>query len=178
MIILKNYFSDFLKKFNKLNKNCINLVIILIILGLGSNLPVIAADNISLAHESTSNRLRLVRPFIVKTEKKVSVTAYTSEVAQTDSTPFITANGSRVKDGIVAANWLPFGTKIQIPSHFGDKVFTVEDRMNTKHNQKVDIWMDDINDAKTWGSRRVVINVLAPNPEYLGQIYPEQIAKK
>ncbi len=57
------------------------------------------------------------------------ITAYSSTVDQTDSTPFITANGVHVHDGVVATNALPFGTQIKIPALFGDKVFTVEDRM-------------------------------------------------
>jgi len=51
-----------------------------------------------------------------KTKKiLVVITAYSSTVDQTDDTPFITANGSFVRDGIVANNMLPFGTKIKIP---------------------------------------------------------------
>ena len=38
----------------------------------------------------------------------VASTAYTSDPAETDSSPFTTANGSQVRDGIVAANFLPF----------------------------------------------------------------------
>ena len=41
------------------------------------------------------------------------VTAYSSEPNETDDTPFITADGSHVADGIAASNLLPFGTKIQ-----------------------------------------------------------------
>ncbi len=69
------------------------------------------------------------------------VTAYTSLPDETDSTPFITASGEMVRDGIVATNLLPFGTKITIPALFGDKVFVVEDRMNEKMKHSLDIWM-------------------------------------
>ena len=69
------------------------------------------------------------------------VTAYSSTPDQTDSTPFITADGTYVHDGIVATNLLPFGTKVQIPSLFGDKIFTVEDRMNQKIKNGMDVWM-------------------------------------
>ena len=51
------------------------------------------------------------------------VTAYSSTPDQTDATPFITANGTTVHDGIIAANWLKFGTRVRIPDMFGDKVF-------------------------------------------------------
>jgi len=54
---------------------------------------------------------------------KVVLTGYSSTFAQTDDTPFITANGTYVHDGIVANNGLPFGTQIKIPDIYGDKVF-------------------------------------------------------
>lgn len=90
----------------------------------------------------------------------VASTAYNSEPGQTDSSPFTTANGTRVYDGVVAANFLPFGTRIRIPDHFGDKVFVVHDRMNARYTQRVDIWMLNKSDAFKWGVRRVKIEVL------------------
>jgi 3D (Asp-Asp-Asp) domain-containing protein len=69
------------------------------------------------------------------------VTAYSSTPDQTDDTPFITANGTHVADGIIASNVLPFGTKVQIPELFGNKIFTVEDRMSKRIKNTIDIWM-------------------------------------
>lgn len=79
---------------------------------------------------------------VVSTIKMV-ITAYTSTPSQTKSygSPFITASGAHVADGIIANNMLPFGTKVRIPQLYGNKVFTVEDRMNTKMGlYHVDIW--------------------------------------
>ena len=45
----------------------------------------------------------------------VWVTAYSSDPKQTDNSPFITASNRRVRDGIIAANFLPFGTEVKIP---------------------------------------------------------------
>src|ERR1700685_765740 len=73
------------------------------------------------------------------------VTAYTSLADETDNTPFITANGTYVHDGIVASNIFPFGTRIQIPSLFGDKIFTVEDRTAPRYKDTVGIWMPTYN---------------------------------
>lgn len=71
------------------------------------------------------------------------ITAYTSTPDQTDDSPFITASGKRVYDGMIAANWLPFGTQIKIPTIYGDKVFTVDDRMNPRYGHgRMDIWLD------------------------------------
>lgn len=90
----------------------------------------------------------------------VDVSAYNSEVAQTDASPFITAMGTHVRDGIVASNMFPFGTVIKIPSLFGDKIFVVEDRMNTRYQNNVDVWMESKADAVALGRRTVQIEVI------------------
>ena len=91
----------------------------------------------------TNTLLPVSSPFgperIVRT-MRVFVTGYSSTPDQTDDTPFITASGKQVRDGIVATNLLPLGTKIKIPEIYGNKVFVVEDRMNARNNQHVDIW--------------------------------------
>lgn len=86
----------------------------------------------------------------------VTVTAYSSTIAQCDGSPFITADGSVVEDGIVATNLLPFGTQIRIPAHFGDRIFTVHDRMNARYSQRIDIWMSDKKATRAWGVKRNV----------------------
>jgi len=88
------------------------------------------------------------------------VTAYSSTPDQTDATPFITANGTYVHDGIIAANWLKFGTRVRIPEYFGDKVFIVADRMNPRFDDRADIWMADRQSAMNFGLRRLTIEVL------------------
>ena len=88
------------------------------------------------------------------------VTAYSSTPDQTDSTPFITANGTYVHDGIIAANWLKFGTRVRIPEMFGDKVFIVADRMHPRFDNRADIWMAERQDALNFGLRRLTIEVL------------------
>lgn len=90
----------------------------------------------------------------------VPVSAYTSEVAQCDSTPFTTANGTQVRDGIVAANFLKFGTRFRIPEYFGNKVFEVHDRMNARYTYRIDIWMVQKAEARTWGVRNVKVEIL------------------
>lgn len=87
------------------------------------------------------------------------ITAYSSTPDQTDDTPFTTAIGTEVRDGIVAANWLPIGTHIRLPELYGEKVFVVEDRMHPKNSHKVDIWMQTRNEAKEFGVRRATVEV-------------------
>lgn len=92
---------------------------------------------------------------------KVIVTAYSSTPEQTDDTPFITASGKYVEDGIVANNMLPLGTKIKIPELYGDKIFVVEDRMNQrKSGYHIDIWFPSYMQAKNFGVRTAEIEVL------------------
>lgn len=91
-------------------------------------------------------------------KKKVLITAYSSTPDQTDSSPLITAAGTHVHDGIVAANFLPFGTKVRIPSLDPNKIFTVEDRM--KSNVKMDIWFSSRQEAMNFGARVLEIEIV------------------
>lgn len=90
----------------------------------------------------------------------VTSTAYSSDVAQTDSTPFITASGTTVHHGVVAANFLPIGSKIKIPDYYGDEIFVVEDRMNARYTKRLDIWMASRAEAKQFGIRKVNIEIV------------------
>ncbi len=92
---------------------------------------------------------------------EVKLTAYSSTPEQTDDTPFITASGKTVKDGIVANNLLPFGTKIKIPALYGEKIFEVQDRMHSrKPNDQIDIWFSDTQSAKNFGVKYTYIEIL------------------
>jgi 3D (Asp-Asp-Asp) domain-containing protein len=86
----------------------------------------------------------------------ISMTAYNSEPGQTDASPFTTADGSQVRDGIIAANFLPFNTKVRFPEIFGDRVFEVHDRMNPRYNLRADVWMTNKSDARQLGIKRNV----------------------
>lgn len=96
----------------------------------------------------------------VKNVMTVLATAYSSTPDQTDDSPFITAWNTRVRDGIVAANFLPFGTKVKIPEIYGDKIFVVEDRMNRRHWHVIDLWFPDRASALEFGVKRVKIQIL------------------
>lgn len=92
--------------------------------------------------------------------KTVWVTAYTSEPDETSDHPLITASGGMVHDGVVADNLLPFGTQIEIPALFGNKVFTVEDRTSQKFTGRVDIWMPTQTEAVNFGIQKTQIVIL------------------
>lgn len=96
----------------------------------------------------------------------VRITGYSSTPDQTDDTPFITASGAYVRDGIIAANVyvngrrIPFGTLVRIPEIYGDKIFIVEDRMNVRYTNNIDIWFPERSLAKTFGSKKAVIEIV------------------
>jgi 3D (Asp-Asp-Asp) domain-containing protein len=99
--------------------------------------------------------------YFVSKELTVPISAYSSTVDQCDASPFITANGAYVYDGLIAANFLPFGTKVKIPSLFGDKIFTVEDRMNKRYDKKIDVWFADRESAIEFGVRTAKIQIVS-----------------
>lgn len=97
----------------------------------------------------------------IKGQITVVITAYSSTVSQTDDDPFTTASGSTVRDGIIANNGLKFGTKIRIPELYGDKVFTVEDRMHSrKPDNQIDVWFPSYWEAKNFGIKKTYVEIL------------------
>jgi 3D (Asp-Asp-Asp) domain-containing protein len=98
----------------------------------------------------------------IKQSLKVVATGYSSTPEETDSTPFVTASGTTVRDGVAAANFLPIGTKFMIPALYGEKVFTVEDRMNPRYDGQpiIDIWFANKGKAIDFGRRTLAIEVI------------------
>jgi len=90
----------------------------------------------------------------------VTVTAYSSTIDQTDSTPFITASGSRVGENVVACNFLRFGTRVRFPQISESKIFVVEDRMAPKNSHKIDIWFETREQAKQFGIKQLKVEIL------------------
>jgi len=90
---------------------------------------------------------------------EIPVTAYSSDVWQTDSTPFITASMTHVRDGVIAANFLKIGTRVRFPELYGDKIFIVEDRMNQRYYYHADIWMSETVDAINFGFKYTTIEI-------------------
>ena len=86
------------------------------------------------------------------------VSAYTSDPAETDSTPDITASGTSTRNGIIACpRKHPFGRIVWIDGTF----YQCEDRMNSRYEGKdkehFDIWMGDKRSALAWGRRTVQV---------------------
>ena len=92
----------------------------------------------------------------------VELTGYSSTPDQTDETPFVTAANTKARDGIVASNFLSFGTKIRIPELFGDKIFTVEDRMHERFNDRIDVWFPTRKQAQEFGfQEKAAVQILS-----------------
>lgn len=123
--------------------------------GLKNKLITVQGNSLSSASDHFSPEPKVVRKI------NVIITAYSSSPLETDGDPFITATGTQVKEGIVANNFLSFGTKIRIPEIYGDQIFVVEDRMNRKKgNYHIDIWFPDRELALDFGTKRTYIEIL------------------
>jgi len=141
------------------------------IFSIGVSEAKVSQNDLALASSDTADNSQdqVIEEPVVKPDKvvKAVITAYTSTVDQTDNDPFVAASGKRVYDGMIAANWLPFGTKIKIPSLYGDKEFTVDDRMNARYGYgRMDIWFDAAKaEARKFGVKRVEVEVYYPDKE-------------
>ena len=95
----------------------------------------------------------------------IVVSAYTSRICETDSTPFVTASNTTTRAGVIAlsrdllARYTPGA-----PFEFGDVVhlsgigdFIVEDSMAGRWERRADIWFESLDDARKFGRRRVVL---------------------
>ncbi len=95
--------------------------------------------------------------------REVEMSAYTSRVEETDSSPCISASGDNIceYDGcVVAYNALPLGSKVNVEG-FGE--CTVLDRMNARYGENnMDIYFGmDLDGALNFGRRNVNIEVLS-----------------
>lgn len=88
---------------------------------------------------------------------EAKVYAYTSSVDETDDTPNLTASNTATREGIVANNCLPFGSKVKV----GDRILRVEDRMNKRYGCEVfDIWMKSKKEARNFGVQNLIIQIV------------------
>ena len=131
----------------------------------------INADNNKKLPTASDSDVTVVRSFYTY------ITAYNSLPEQTDSTPCITASSFNVcehnEEDVVAANFLPFGATIRIPEYFGDRIFTVQDRMHKRFEKRVDIWMKNKESAKSFGIRRLKVEIVK-----LGNETQQEIVKR
>ncbi len=138
------------------------LLIVLGTLKMGA-MGAVVPDPLPVAQDTALLNQSPIPQEVSKPERKLVravITAYSSREEETDETPFITAAGTKVRPGVVAANWLPLGAKIRIPALFGDQVFTVEDRMHVRMNDKVDVWFSTTDEALRFGTQVARVEIL------------------
>lgn len=140
---------------------------LLLILSFNFYQPVISPTTAQIEPVVLENVNYLNHQAVVKTPKFkkeywVTITAYSSDPEETDDTPYITASGKWVEDGVAASNFLPLGTKIKIPELFGDKIFTINDRMNNRFNDRIDIWVPTKWEAIQFGKKEGIRVIVLP----------------
>lgn len=93
----------------------------------------------------------------------LNTSSYNSIPNQTDSTPSITATGTRTRPGVLAVSrdilrsGLPYGSTVKVVRQQGcglnvvGRVFTVEDTMNRTKYRSADIWMLRRSDSIRFG---------------------------
>ncbi|QUM75740.1 3D domain-containing protein [Moritella sp. 24] len=95
---------------------------------------------------------------------KVTASAYTSSVGETDSTPNLAAWGDILEPGMksiaVSRDLLKMGLthnqEVRIEGF--DGTYRVLDKMNKRWEKKIDIYMgNDVKKARQWGKQEVVI---------------------
>ena len=95
---------------------------------------------------------------------KVAVSAYTSSVGETDSTPTLAAWGDTLKPGMksiaVSRDLIELGLthnqEVRIEGLEGK--YRVLDKMNKRWKKKIDIYMgNDVKKARQWGKQERVI---------------------
>ena len=97
-------------------------------------------------------------------ELKVTATAYNSLKSQTDSNPSITAFGDSLYPGLpyiaVSRDLYRKGMRRDTPVKIEgfDSIYWVKDRMHSRWQNRIDIYMgEDLKAAREWGRRRVNI---------------------
>lgn len=111
-----------------------------------------------------------VKEETTKEVEQVKETSESSEVSNlgthmvVESTSYcqgsVTATGTQARWGVIAVdpNVIPFGTKVYIPQF--DKVFIAEDTGGAIKGNKIDIFMENSDDAINWGRRNIDIYIL------------------
>lgn len=87
----------------------------------------------------------------------LTLTSYRSVPSQTDSTPFITSIGERVcKDGVAVSQDLLLSGTVK----YGDWLYIdgvglkkVNDTMNQRHKNHIDIWVESYDQEKAFQKR-------------------------
>ncbi len=94
--------------------------------------------------------------------ERVTATGYSPTVGQTNSTPFITATNKRVRLGIVAVSEdlkrkFPMNSSMAFWIDGKKYIVQVEDRMNKRKRNQIDLFFWKTKDAEEFGVHRNII---------------------
>lgn len=93
---------------------------------------------------------------VAKEVLTAEVTSYSSDPAETDDTPDITASGSHVHEGTLACpRKYAFGTRVEIAGVH----YVCEDRMNRKYPDRFDVWSPSKEAATAWGIQTLTVTI-------------------
>ena len=94
---------------------------------------------------------------IIPTYFLVICTAYSPSVEECGKADGITASGIRAVEGVtVAADHLPFGTKIEIDGH----IYTVHDRFGGGYTNRIDIFKESKADCYEYGRQSALARII------------------
>lgn len=99
---------------------------------------------------------KLYKPPPKYIEKLVEVTAYTGEAEENGGYEGITCEGKPLQEGIIAADDLPLGTIVII----NGKKYIVADIFGGNYKNRIDIYMENIEDAWKFGRRKMIVKVM------------------
>jgi len=86
-----------------------------------------------------------------------TVTAYTASYEECGKTDGITSSGTKATEGrTVACDFLAFGTQVVILG----QTYTVEDRIGSGHQSKIDVYMESKEEALKFGHRQLEVEIL------------------
>jgi len=105
-----------------------------------------------------------------KDQIQAIVSYFTASVNETDDEPCITADGTNIcniEENIIAANWLPFNTKVKIDG----KIYRVADRMNQRYQKPyVDILVKTKFEARRLGRQKKMLEVVTEEPKVVEEV--------
>ena len=104
----------------------------------------------------------------IKKKLWVTATAYSSTKWQTDDTPCITSTGYDVCNktkNIIAVSRdlvrsLGYHRQVRLPSLYGSEIFYIEDTMNARFTNRIDVHHDSIEDAREFGIKKIELEVI------------------
>ena len=126
---------------------------------------LVLAEQTAEARKGMVEEVRLLQKALTNSPvRTVTVTAYNPTADQCDDDPLIAASMRKVRQGTIAVSrdlfdqgWV-FGRKVRIE---GLGIFEINDLMNKRFTQRIDIFMWDETEARQFGKKNIRAALLA-----------------